>query len=255
MHTNDHSHADAAAQPLPPNFSANADAGELKKFSDLAHKWWDPEGEFRPLHAINPLRLEWIAQTAGGLAGKRIIDVGCGGGILADAMARMGAASVTGIDLAEKSLSVAQLHALDAQTPNIQYQYISAEAMAQQAPAQFDVVTCMEMLEHVPDPAAIVQACADMAKPGGWLFFSTINRNPKSWLFAIVGAEYVLRILPRGTHEWSKFITPAELSTWIRRSDLDLKASKGLGYNPLSGRYSLSDDVSVNYMLAVQKPA
>ncbi len=225
----------------------------MKKFSDLAHKWWDPEGEFRPLHAINPLRLQWIAQLAGGLAGKHIIDVGCGGGILTDAMARAGAARVRGIDLAEKSLSVAQLHALDAQTPNVSYQNISAEAMAAQSPGQFDVVTCMEMLEHVPDPAAIVQACADMAKPGGWLFFSTLNRNPKSWLFAIVGAEYLLRILPRGTHEWRKFITPAELATWLRQAGLELHASKGLGYNPISGRYSLSDDVSVNYMLAARK--
>ncbi|RMW96083.1 bifunctional 2-polyprenyl-6-hydroxyphenol methylase/3-demethylubiquinol 3-O-methyltransferase UbiG [Allofranklinella schreckenbergeri] len=236
---------------LPPN----ADAGELKKFSDLAHRWWDPDGEFRPLHAINPLRLEWIAQRAGGLAGKRIVDVGCGGGILADAMARAGAAWVDGIDLAEKSLSVAQLHALEAQTPNIAYRCISAEAMAQEAPGSFDVVTCMEMLEHVPDPAAIVRACAEMAKPGGWLFFSTLNRNPKSWLFAIVGAEYLLRILPRGTHDWARFITPAELAAWLRQAGLELQASKGLSYNPFMGRYSLSDDTSVNYMLAARKPA
>ncbi|WP_347485422.1 bifunctional 2-polyprenyl-6-hydroxyphenol methylase/3-demethylubiquinol 3-O-methyltransferase UbiG [Vandammella animalimorsus] len=236
--------------PLPDN----ADAGELKKFSDLAHKWWDPNGEFRPLHAINPLRLDWIVQTAGSLQGRAIVDVGCGGGILADAMARAGAARVLGIDLADKSLRVARLHALEAQTPNIEYRSISAEALAAELPAQFDVVTCMEMLEHVPDPAAIVQACADMAKPGGWLFFSTINRNAKSWLFAILGAEYILRLLPRGTHSHAKFITPAELSSWLRRSDLDLQASKGLQYNPLTGRYWLSDNTDVNYMLAARKP-
>lgn len=232
----------------------NVDAAELKKFSDLAHKWWDPKGEFKPLHAINPLRLDWIQRTTGGLADKTIVDVGCGGGILADSMARAGAAEVLGIDLAEKSLSVAQLHALEAATPNIRYQTISAEDLAQARPGQFDVVTCMEMLEHVPDPESIVRACAAMAKPGGWLFFSTINRNAKSWLFAIVGAEYVLRILPRGTHEHAKFITPAELSLWLRNSDLDLQSTRGLQHNPLTGRYWLSDNTDVNYMLAVRKP-
>lgn len=232
----------------------NADAAELKKFSDLAHKWWDPSGEFKPLHAINPLRLDWINTTAGGLAGKTVVDVGCGGGILTDSIARSGAAEVLGIDLAEKSLSVAQLHALESATPNINYQTISAEALAEERPGQFDVVTCMEMLEHVPDPESIVHACAAMAKPGGWLFFSTINRTAKSWLFAIVGAEYVLRILPRGTHEHAKFITPAELSLWIRNSGLELQSSRGLEHNPLTGRYWLSDNTDVNYMLAVRKP-
>ena len=230
----------------------NADYAELKKFSDLAHKWWDREGAFRPLHEINPLRLEWIDQLAS-LQGKKVLDVGCGGGILTDSMARKGAASALGIDLAEKSLSVAQLHALDAETPNISYRNVSVEELAQESPASFDVVTCMEMLEHVPDPGSIVNACAQLVKPGGWVFFSTINRNPKSWLFAIAGAEYILNILPKGTHEFSKFITPAELAHFIRDADLELKASKGLEHNPLTKRYWLSNNTDVNYMLATQK--
>ena len=184
----------------------NADPAELAKFSELAHRWWDPESEFRPLHQINPLRLDWI-QSLSPLAGQHVIDIGCGGGILADSMARVGA-TVTGIDLAGKALKVAQLHALEAQTPNIHYREISAEAMAQEAPGSFDTVTCMEMLEHVPDPSSVVRACAQLVKPGGWVFFSTLNRNPKSFLFAIVGAEYVLNMLPKGTHEYAKFIRP-----------------------------------------------
>ncbi|MCX7270113.1 MAG: bifunctional 2-polyprenyl-6-hydroxyphenol methylase/3-demethylubiquinol 3-O-methyltransferase UbiG, partial [Burkholderiales bacterium] len=192
----------------------NVDPAELAKFSDLAHRWWDPNSEFRPLHQINPLRLDWI-NTLASIKNKQVLDVGCGGGILSDAMARAGA-TVTGIDLAGKSLKVAQLHALESQTPNVSYREISAEALAAETPAQFDVVTCMEMLEHVPDPASIVKACATLVKPGGWVFFSTLNRNPKSFLFAIIGAEYVLNLLPKGTHEYSRFIRPGELAAHCR---------------------------------------
>ncbi len=230
----------------------NADPAELAKFSDLAHRWWDTESEFRPLHQINPLRLDWI-NTQCPIADKRVLDIGCGGGILADSMARKGAA-VLGIDLATKALKVAQLHALEAQTPNVSYQEISAEALALAEPASFDVITCMEMLEHVPDPSSIVQACADLVRPGGWVFFSTINRNPKSFLFAIVGAEYVLNMLPRGTHEYAKLIRPSELAQHCRSAGLDLSKTRGLEYNPLTKRYWLSDDTSVNYMFATQKP-
>ena len=231
----------------------NADPAELAKFSDLAHRWWDPESEFRPLHQINPLRLEWInAQVP--LSGLKVVDVGCGGGILSDAMARKGA-QVTGIDLAIKSLKVAQLHALEAGTTGVQYREISAEALAQEQPEQFDVVTCMEMLEHVPDPASVVKACAELVKPGGWVFFSTLNRNPKSFLFAIVGAEYVLKLLPRGTHEFAKFIKPSELASYCRAAGLDLQGTRGMEYNPLTKRYWLSGDTSVNYMIATRKPA
>ncbi|RMX06578.1 bifunctional 2-polyprenyl-6-hydroxyphenol methylase/3-demethylubiquinol 3-O-methyltransferase UbiG [Corticibacter populi] len=235
------------------NDKLNADHAELKKFSDLAHKWWDRNSEFRPLHEINPLRLEWVDQHCG-LLGKKVVDVGCGGGILADAMARKGTAQVLGIDLAEKSLKVAQLHALEAQTPNIGYRAISVEALASEQPASFDVVTCMEMLEHVPDPASVVQACQRLVRPGGWVFFSTINRNPKSWLLAIVGAEYMLRMLPRGTHEFAKFITPSELAHFIRDAGLELQDSRGLHYNPISRRYWLSANTDVNYMLAARRP-
>ncbi|EGI77557.1 bifunctional 2-polyprenyl-6-hydroxyphenol methylase/3-demethylubiquinol 3-O-methyltransferase UbiG [Hylemonella gracilis] len=235
----------------------NADPAELAKFSELAHRWWDPQSEFRPLHEINPLRLNWlsglVAEGSGkGLAGKAVLDVGCGGGILADSMARAGA-QVTGIDLSTKALKVAQLHALEAGTPNINYREISAEALAAEAPASFDVVTCMEMLEHVPDPASVVRACSTLVKPGGWVFFSTINRNPKSFLFAIVGAEYVLNLLPRGTHEYAKFIRPSELARDVRDAGLELRASRGMGYNPLTRRYALNDDTSVNYLLATRK--
>lgn len=230
----------------------NADPAELAKFSDLAHRWWDKDSEFRPLHQINPLRLDWLNGLCP-VQGKRVLDVGCGGGILADAMARKGA-QVLGIDLATKALKVAQLHALEAQTPNVQYREVSAEAMAAEQPAGFDVVTCMEMLEHVPDPASIVQACATLVKPGGWVFFSTINRNPKSFLFAIVGAEYVLNLLPRGTHEFAKMIRPSELAAHCRGAGLDLRHTRGMEYNPLTKRYWMSGDTSVNYLFATQKP-
>ncbi len=230
----------------------NADPAELAKFSDLAHRWWDPESEFRPLHQINPLRLGWIDSLCP-VAGKRALDVGCGGGILADAMARKGA-TVTGIDLSTKALKVAQLHALEAQTPQVQYREISAEAMAQEEPAGFDMVTCMEMLEHVPDPASVVRACATLVKPGGWVFFSTLNRNAKAFLFAIVGAEYVLNLLPRGTHEYARFIRPSELSRYAREAGLSLSQTRGMEYNPLTRRYWLSGDTSVNYLLALRKP-
>ena len=231
---------------------SNVDAQELAKFSELAHRWWDPESEFRPLHQINPLRLEWIDQLAG-LHGKRVLDVGCGGGILAEAMARR-AAVVMGIDLAAKPLGVARLHALEAGVANLEYREIATEALAAERPATFDIVTCMEMLEHVPDPAAVVQACAALTKPGGWVFFSTLNRNPKSFLMAIIGAEYVLRLLPRGTHEYAKFIRPSELGRWCRDTGLTLQSSRGMDYNPLTRRYSLTSDTSVNYLLACRKP-
>ena len=230
----------------------NVDPAELAKFSELAHRWWDPESEFRPLHQINPLRLDWINGLAP-LQGKEVLDVGCGGGILTDAMARKGA-DVLGIDLAEKSLKVAQLHALEAGTPGVQYRAVSAEALAAEQPGQFDVVTCMEMLEHVPDPASVVQACARLVKPGGWVFFSTLNRNPKSFLFAIVGAEYLLKLLPKGTHEYARLIKPSELGQWARDAWLDLHSFKGMEYNPLTKRYWLSQDTSVNYLVACRKP-
>jgi 2-polyprenyl-6-hydroxyphenyl methylase/3-demethylubiquinone-9 3-methyltransferase len=229
----------------------NADPAELAKFSELAHRWWDPESEFRPLHQINPLRLDWIDSLVG-LSGKRVLDVGCGGGILSDSMARRGA-DVTGIDLASKALKVAQLHALEAATPNIHYVETSVEALAAEQPASFDVVTCMEMIEHVPNPASVVRACSTLVKPGGWVFFSTINRNPKAFLFAIVGAEYVLRLLPRGTHEYAKFVRPAELAAHCRASGLALDHMRGMEYNPLTQRYWLSGDTSVNYLVATRK--
>ena len=229
----------------------NFDPAELAKFSELAHRWWDKESEFRPLHEINPLRLDWIDGLAP-LKGLRVLDVGCGGGILADSMARKGA-DVLGIDLASKALKVAQLHALEAQTQGVEYREISAEALAAEQPGNFDVVTCMEMLEHVPDPSSVVKACAALVKPGGLVFFSTINRNAKAFLFAIVGAEYVLKMLPRGTHEYAKLIKPSELARYCRGAGLDFVQTKGMEYNPLTRHYWLSADTRVNYMLATQK--
>lgn len=230
----------------------NADPLELQKFSDLAHRWWDPTSEFRPLHEINPLRLEWINARAP-LAGKTVLDIGCGGGILTESMARKGAA-VSGIDLSEKALKVADLHSLESGV-QVRYEMISAEELAAREPARYDIVTCMEMLEHVPDPASVVRACATLVKPGGQVFFSTLNRNPKSYLFAVIGAEYLLRLLPRGTHDYAKFITPAELSQFIRNAGMTVESLKGMGYNPLTQMYSLNQDTSVNYLIACSRPS
>ena len=230
----------------------NADPQELQKFSALAHRWWDPTSEFRPLHEINPLRLEWINARVP-LAGKTVLDVGCGGGILAESIAKKGA-KVTGIDLSEKALKVADLHSLESGVA-VRYELIAAEELASREAGHYDVVTCMEMLEHVPDPAAIVQACATLVKPGGHVFFSTLNRNSKSYLFAIIGAEYILRLLPRGTHDYMKFITPAELSQYIRLAGLEVDELKGMTYNPLTKIYSLNQNTDVNYLVASVKPA
>lgn len=230
----------------------NADPLELQKFGELAHRWWDPTSEFRPLHEINPLRLEWINARVP-LAGKKVVDVGCGGGILAESMAKKGA-QVTGIDLSEKPLKVADLHSLESGV-QVRYELIAAEALAAREPGQYDVVTCMEMLEHVPDPASIVQACATLVKPGGHVFFSTINRNPKSYLFAVIGAEYLLKLLPKGTHDYAKFLTPAELGRFIRQAGLNMDCLKGMGYNPLTKVYSLNQDTDVNYLVACTRPA
>ena len=230
----------------------NADQGELEKFSQLAHRWWDPSSDFKPLHDINPLRLQWIDDRCG-LAGKRVLDVGCGGGLLSEGMCEKGA-TVTGIDLSDKALSVARLHLLES-GHQVDYRKIAAEELAAECAGSYDVVTCMEMLEHVPDPASVVKACAELVKPGGWVFFSTLNRNPKSFLFAIVGAEYVLKLLPRGTHEFAKFIKPSELASYCRAAGLDLQGTRGMEYNPLTKRYWLSGDTSVNFMFATRKPA
>ncbi len=232
--------------------SSNVDPAELAKFSELAHRWWDTESEFKPLHQINPLRLAWI-QTLAPLAGKKVVDIGCGGGILSDAMARQGA-EVLGADLAVKSLKVAQLHALEAGTQGVQYREISAEDLAQEQAGQYDVVTCMEMLEHVPDPSSVVKACAALVKPGGWVFFSTLNRNPKSFLFAVVGAEYILNLLPKGTHEYARMIKPSELADWVRANGLNVMHMKGMTYNPFTRHYALGTDTDVNYLMATQKP-
>ncbi len=228
----------------------NADPEELRKFGDLAHRWWDTTGEFAPLHAINPQRLAWIDERAT-LRGARVLDVGCGGGILAESMAVRGA-DVTGIDLSEKPLSVAVLHGLESGVA-VKYEQIAAEEIAAREPASFDVVTCMEMLEHVPDPAAVVRACATLVKPGGHVFFSTINRNPKAYLFAVIGAEYLLHLLPRGTHDYQRFITPSELSRNARTAGLSMNDMIGLHYNPLTRRYWLAPNVDVNYMIATQR--
>lgn len=228
----------------------NADQNELEKFSQLAHRWWDPHGEFKPLHAINPLRLEWIERNAG-LAGRKVLDIGCGGGILSESMAQHGA-EVTGIDLSEKALGVARLHLLESGN-RVDYRVISAEALAEQAPGTYDIVTCMEMLEHVPDPASIISACSILLKPGGHAFFSTLNRNPKAYLFAVIGAEYLLNMLPRGTHDYAKFIKPSELSRWAKSVGLEPDELIGMSYNPFRQHYSLGCDTSVNYLLHTQK--
>lgn len=228
----------------------NVDPIELEKFSLLAHKWWDPNSEFKPLHEINPLRLGYIDRIAS-LSGKTVLDVGCGGGILAEGMAGLGA-KVTGIDLADKSLQVARLHLLES-GKQVEYRKIAVEELASERPGQYDVVTCMEMLEHVPDPAAVVTACARLAKPDGRVFFSTLNRNPKSYLFAIIGAEYALNLLPRGTHDYAKFIKPSELAQWCRNGGLTVTDIAGMSYNPLNKVYSLSSDTSVNYLVACRK--
>ena len=230
--------------------SANIDPREVAKFDAAAARWWDPKSEFKPLHDINPLRLDFI-DTHARLSGKQVLDVGCGGGILAEGLARRGAA-VTGIDQAENSLQVARLHLLESEL-EVDYQCITAEALATQQAEAFDVVTCMELLEHVPDPASLVNACTRLVKPGGQVFFSTLNRNPKAYLFAVIGAEYLLRMLPTGTHDYARFIRPAELAAWLRKNGLDLRTLRGLSYQPLTRQYRLSDDVSVNYLVQAVK--
>jgi 2-polyprenyl-6-hydroxyphenyl methylase/3-demethylubiquinone-9 3-methyltransferase len=230
---------------------ANADPLELDKFSQLAHRWWDPNSEFKPLHDINPLRLEWVDRLAGGIHGKRVVDVGCGGGILAESMAVKGAL-VTGIDLSDKALKVAKLHQLESGV-QVDYRLIAAETLAEEQLETFDLVTCMEMLEHVPDPASVMAACARMTKPDGWVFFSTLNRNPKSYLLAIVGAEYVLNMLPKGTHDWAKFIKPHELASYARQAGLEPVELMGMTYNPLTKTYRLERDTDVNYLMACRR--
>lgn len=235
------------------NTHANVDAAEIAKFEELAHRWWDPHSEFKPLHDINPLRLDYIESHSQGLQGKLVVDVGCGGGILSESMAARGA-TVTGIDMGETPLSVARLHRLESGI-EVDYRQTTAEALAAERPGHYDVVTCMEMLEHVPDPASVIRACATLVKPGGQVYFSTINRNPKSFLFAIVGAEYLLRMLPKGTHDYARFITPAELAAWIRDVGLALHELTGMSYNPFNKSYRLGKDVDVNYLVACDKPA
>lgn len=230
----------------------NADPSELQKFGDLAHRWWDPNSEFKPLHDINPLRLGWIDRCVG-LRGKRVLDVGCGGGLLSEGMAALGA-EVTGIDLSEKPLGVARLHLLES-GQKVDYRQISAEALAEQMPGAFDTVTCLEMLEHVPNPSSTITACARLVKPGGQVFFSTLNRNPKAYLFAVVGAEYLLKLLPKGTHDYAKFIKPSELSRWAKMGNLEPQEILGMSYNPLTREYSLGRDTSVNYLVRAQRNA
>lgn len=230
----------------------NVDPAELAKFDALAARWWDTEGEFRPLHQINPLRLDWIRQHVN-VAGARVLDIGCGGGILAESLAHAGA-RVTAIDMAEGPLAVARLHQYESGA-EVDYRKSTAEALAASEPGAFDVVTCLEMLEHVPDPAAVIRSCRELVKPGGHVVFSTINRNPKSFLFAVVGAEYILRLLPKGTHEYAKFIRPSELEAWARSAGLELRDSIGMLYNPLTREYSLGDNVDVNYLMYFQRPA
>lgn len=249
-----HPHTQPAGQGSPAMPHPNVDPQEIAKFEALAAKWWDRQSEFKPLHDINPLRLNWIEERSQGLAGKRVVDVGCGGGILTESMARRGADAL-GIDMTVAPLEVGRIHAREQGINNISYRQVTVEQLAAEQPGQFDVVTCMEMLEHVPDPAGIVRACYQLAKPGGQVFFSTINRNPKSFLFAIVGAEYVLRMLPRGTHEYSKFIRPSELARAIAEAGLILREATGLHFNPVTQRYWLAPNVDVNYMVHSSKPA
>ena len=238
------------ASPTETVSPLNEDPAELQKFAALAHRWWDPRSEFKPLHDINPLRLDYIDRVAR-LAGRRVLDVGCGGGILSESMAGRGA-TVMGIDLGEKALKVAQLHQLESGT-QVEYRLVAVETLAEEQPQSFDVVTCMEMLEHVPDPAAVINACARLVKPGGQVFFSTLNRNAKSYLFAVIGAEYVLNLLPKGTHEYARFIKPSELSHWCRQAELEVVDLTGMSYNPFSQRYTLGTDVSVNYLICASK--
>jgi 2-polyprenyl-6-hydroxyphenyl methylase / 3-demethylubiquinone-9 3-methyltransferase len=231
--------------------ASNADPAELAKFGALAHRWWDPSSEFKPLHDINPLRLDYIAERCGGLRDKRVLDVGCGGGILAEAMAALGA-HVTGIDLSDKALGVARLHQLESGA-EVEYRLIAAEALAAESAGTFDVVTCMELLEHVPEPASTIAACAQLTRPGGTVVFSTINRSPKSYLFAVIGAEYVLKLLPRGTHDYARFLRPAEIATYARRAGLEPNAMIGMTYNPLTRVYRLEPDTSVNYIATYRR--
>ena len=237
---------------MPESQNFNVDPRELEKFAELAHRWWDPNSEFKPLHDINPLRLDWIDACVG-LAGKRVLDIGCGGGILAESMAARGAA-VTGIDLGDKALSVARLHLLESRQ-KVDYRLVSAEALALELPGHFDVITCMEMLEHVPDPASVIRACATLVKPGGRVFMSTINRNLKAYLFAVIGGEYILNLLPRGTHDYARFLRPAELARHCRSSALDVDEIIGMSYNPFSKKFTLGRDTSVNYLIRSTRPS